>query len=225
MKTNTPRSSGPGKRLQNWYHEYWAQTWYKNTFLVSHPKQIARTKGKEREWNNLFDAGCNFACLAMIVGIDPARLASLLSAENYFQSDSDLPAKRIGGKHGGLVWDQNAPNAEMTSIALRQVWHPKLGRRVSIAIGFVQCHATRSLADGERLVAEMHRRGRHVVCGPEAHSHLVAGTAGSDFFVWDPDDTEKSVEENLGGRVTLDRLFAENPTEPIEFWEYQVDVF
>lgn len=222
MPARINRTNGRGSSLTRWYEEYWAQTWYKNTFLVQYPHQIAKAKGKHGDWNNIYDSGCNFTCLAMIVGIDPARLASLLSSQTYFLEDRNLPAKYLSDTKGGLVWDRNAPEEELPSVVLNDVWHPRLQRRTSIAIDFVQTFSTRSYAEGKRLVAMLRGRGSHIICGPEEHSHLVAGNVGASVYVWDPDDTQRSVEDNLAGCVTLRRLFEENRIEPIEFWEYRV---
>lgn len=208
----------------SWYKDYWAQTWYKNTFLVRRPNQIAQVIDHDHEWNNIYDSGCNFSCLAMMVGIDPARLASELSSHNYFFADSSLPATYLAGKSGGLVWDQNAPHRGLKAIKLKNIWHPRRQRRVTIALRYVKTSTSRSYEEGRKLVAAIRDGGRHVICGPKDHSHLVAGTVDGDFFVWDPDDSETSVERNLAGEFTLRELFHECEGEPIEFWEYQVDV-
>ena len=60
------------------YPRYHAQSFYRNTFLVDKPQQIARAEKSDREWNNLAESGCHFTCLAMIAGVDPALLADLL---------------------------------------------------------------------------------------------------------------------------------------------------
>lgn len=208
--------------MKKWYTEYWAQTWYKNTFLVRRPDQIAQAIGHDREWNNVYDSGCNFTCLAMIVGIDPARLASELSSHGYFFADAQLPAKHLTGKTAGLVWDQNAPHIRLNSIVLKDIWHSHLNKRVSIAVRFLKKTSITSYLEGKRWVAAVHTKGQHVICGPEDHSHLVAGTIGEAFFLWDPDDSCRSVEENLEGKITLRRLFDECPSQPIEFWGYQL---
>ena len=57
------------------YPRYHAQSFYRNTFLVDKPQQIARAEKSDREWNNLAESGCHFTCLAMIAGVDPALLA------------------------------------------------------------------------------------------------------------------------------------------------------
>lgn len=69
--------------MKQWYRQYYSQTWYANTFLVRRPNQIGRTfDGKE--WNNIYDSGCHFTCLATILAVDPARLASELKDEPFF---------------------------------------------------------------------------------------------------------------------------------------------
>jgi hypothetical protein len=224
MPKKTQKVLAHSNTVTSWYPEYWAQTWYRNTFLVQRPDQIAKAKGRNGDWNNIYDSGCNFTCLAMIVGIDPARLASLLSSQTYFWEDPDLPAKHLADKTGGLVWDQNAPNQDMPSILIQDIWHPKLQRRTSITINYVGKVSTRSYREGEQIVVAMRDRGNHVIIGPEDHSHLVAGTVGSSFFVWDPDDTEISVESNIEGIFTLRRLFNNHIGRPIEFWEYKIDI-
>ena len=57
------------------YPRYHAQSFYRNTFLVNRPQEIARAEKSDREWNNLAESGCHFTCLAMIAGVDPATLA------------------------------------------------------------------------------------------------------------------------------------------------------
>lgn len=211
--------------MANWYKEYWAQTWYKNTFLVRRANQIAQaTESEDKEWNNIYGSGCNFTCLAMMVGIDPARLASELSSHDFFFADSELPAKYLVGKSGGLVWDRNAPHRGLKSITLRNVWHSRLGRRVTISIRYIKNSSASNYEEGKELVVAIHGQGRHVICGPEEHSHLVAGKIGGDFFVWDPDDSETKVEAILAGKFTLRKLFHVYKGKPIEFWEYQVKV-
>ena len=62
--------------MEKWYDQYWAQNWYKNTYLVNKAEQITQAVNPPCEWNNIHDSGCNFTCLAMIVGVDPAYLTS-----------------------------------------------------------------------------------------------------------------------------------------------------
>jgi len=211
-------------RMKAWYRDYWAQTWYSNTFLVRRPRQIAQTVDADRDWNNVYDSGCNFTCIAMIVGIDPAYLASILSTQRFFYADNTLTSQRLSGKRGGLVWDRNAPNAELRHITLTSLWHPRRRCRVTVTARFVESIVTRNYREGLRVVAAMHAAGGHVVCGTEEHSHLVAGTIDEDFALWDPDDTVVDVETNLSGGFTLRHLFQKYRGEAVEFWHYECDI-
>ena len=74
------------------YPRYHAQSFYRNTFLVDKPQQIARAEKSDREWNNLAESGCHFTCLAMIAGVDPALLADAAIQTGYYAPDKDLPA-------------------------------------------------------------------------------------------------------------------------------------
>jgi hypothetical protein len=90
-------------------------------------------------------------------------------------------------------------------------------------VTFISSKAVRTYRDGEKLVSAVHASGDHIICGPEAHSYLVAGTVGDDFVIWDPDDTQVSVEQNLAGGLTLRDLFRQFTGEPIEFWRYRCE--
>ena len=209
--------------MTSWYADYASQAWYGTTFLVRRPDQIAQCIGHEPVWNNLRDSGCNFTCLAMIVGIDPARMSSLLATRSYFLADSGLPARNLAGKRGGLVWDQNAPNALRTSFLLEEIWHPSLRCRTTVQVSFVSSVTTATYQRGKELISSIRAKGDHVICGPQAHSHLVAGVIGDDFFVWDPDDTQTSVEQNLSGALTLRELYSRCHGKEIELWRYRCE--
>ena len=209
--------------MEQWYSEYWAQTWYKNTFLVRKPSQIGQVIDGDREWNNLYDSGCHFTCLAMIIGVDPARLASELSSQNYFYSDATLQTKFLTGKQGGLVWDQNAPNGRLKTIVIDNFWHSKLGRRTRIILSFQGKEITRNVAEGEAIIKAARKNGFHVVVGPWEHSNLVAGMIDGDYYVWDPDDTERSVEDFLQGKIRLGNVFEYYKGKAIEFWKYRLN--
>ncbi len=210
--------------MKAWYRDYWAQTWYTNTFLVRRPRQIAQTVDADRDWNNVYDSGCNFTCIAMIVGIDPAYLASVLSTQRFFYADNTLSGQRLSGKRGGLVWDQNAPNAELRHITLTNLWHPRRRCRVTVTLRFVESIVTRNYREALRVVTAMHAAGGHVVCGTEEHSHLVVGSIAEDFALWDPDDTVVDVETNVSGGFTLRHLFQKYRGEAVEFWHYECDI-
>ena len=210
--------------MEQWYGEYFSQTWYKNTFLVRKPSQIGRVVDGDREWNNIYDSGCNFTCLAMIIGVDPARLASALSSEIYFFSDATLRTKFLTGKYGGLVWDQNAPNGRLKTIVIDNFWHPRLKRRARITLSFQRIEIARSVSEGEAIVKDARKDGFHVIAGPREHSHLVAGMVDGEYYIWDPDDTERPLEDYLQGKMRLSDIFDHYKDQRIEFWKYRLDL-
>jgi hypothetical protein len=212
------------QHITRWYETYWAQTWYRNTYLVRRARQIAQSIEEDRDWNNIHDAGCNFVCLAMIVGLDPARLASELSTQRYFFADATLRARHVSGKLGGLVWDQNAPHETKRHFKLTEVWHPRFARRVTISLSFVESRCTTHYLTAREIIDAMRRNHLHLVCGTNEHSHLVAGSIGDDYFLWDPDDTAMSIERMLVAKFTLRRFFDANIGETVEFWGYRCDI-
>ena len=111
------------------YPRYHAQSFYRNTFLVNRPQEIARAEKSDREWNNLAESGCHFTCLAMIAGVDPATLADAAIKKGYYQPDKDLPARALDGKHGPLVWD---PDVERDSGAARRHLHTMVDGGLSL---------------------------------------------------------------------------------------------
>ena len=228
--------------MKPWYKNYWAQTWYRNTFLIHAPEEIAQAIRGDREWNNLYDSGCNFTCLAMIVGVDPARLASAIAerTDAFFEPDNSLPARFLTGEKGGLIWDQNRPHKGIKNVSLKDFWHPnpdrdgedgpseqsKGGRRVTITLRFVECTPTKNYLAAKKYIVAARKKGLHVVCGAKDHSHLVAGSNDDDFYLWDPDDSEDgtSVERNMNGEFTLRQLFEDHKRETIEFWIYSLEL-
>ena len=116
----------------NWYDEtsYQSQNWYSSTFLVHHFKDISRATGSNKEWNNIKDSGCHFTCISMILGINPAYLASILrsSRKHYFLSDKTIPSKKINSDEDThLVWDKNRPSEVDEKIIANNVYIPKKG--------------------------------------------------------------------------------------------------
>ena len=181
------------------YRDYYAQTWYRNTFLVRRPTQIGRAIGGDREWNNLHDSGCGFTCIAMIVGVDPARLASALSTQSFFYADADFPARMLNGAVRGFVWDGNAPNARIRKLTLAHFWHPHFKQRVTVEVRYMGCKSARWHSTAMRIVKKARRQGLHIVFGPYHHAQLIAGKVERDYLVWDPNDKSRSVEDNLAG--------------------------
>lgn len=166
----------------------------------------------------------------MIVGVDPARLSSELSFYSFFFADSELQAQYLickqdetVNKQGGLVWDQNEPHKKVPKVVITNFWHTKLGRRTKITISFKGEIKTKDVTEGKRFIIAARKNGLHVICGPDNHSHLVAGKIDNEFYIWDPDDLKRPVEEYLEGKVRLNHIFENDPDEPIEFWKYRVD--
>ncbi|HZZ92999.1 MAG TPA: hypothetical protein VFE23_10575 [Usitatibacter sp.] len=211
-----------GQRFERWYAQYWAQSWYRNTYLVRHPRQIAREIRGERDWNNVYDAGCNFTCLAMMLGIDPARLASELAPTTFFRAERGNVGRNVAGENAPLVWDQNEPQLYTRRLELRRVWLPQLGCRATLTLRYVGQELTFEHREALAIVRAARRRREHIVTGASDHSHLVAGRADDDFYLWDPDDTEVPVERSLAGRIRLADLFRTYVGQPIEFWRYTV---
>ena len=80
------------------YPRYHAQGFYRNTFLVDKPQQIARAEKSDREWNNIAESGCHFTCMAMNGGVDRATLADAAIKQGYYQPAKDLPARALDGQ-------------------------------------------------------------------------------------------------------------------------------
>lgn len=169
------------------YPRYHAQSFYRNTFLVDKPQQIARAEKSDREWNNLAESGCHFTCLAMIAGVDPALLADAAIQTGYYAPDKDLPARALDGKRGPLVWDQNVPSKKGKSWVFRQVWHPDRRALVDIEFSCQRWDDHLPLKTATRLAHAAVLEGRHVVSGSFEHSVLIAGLSADGPLVWDPD--------------------------------------
>lgn len=211
--------------MDQWYMHYFSQTWYANTFLVKRPSQIAHiNSGIQGGWNNIYDSGCHFTCLAMMLNIDPGRLASELRNKKYFYADENFPSERLNGVKGGLVWDRNAPHAGLESVLINNFWHITLERRISLELRYIGTTSTIDYEQGCEEINAIRSRGNHVICGPEEHSFLAAGETCEGYYVWDPDGSETTVEQNLEGAMTLRNVFNAYPGHKIEFWEYCVVV-
>ena len=169
------------------YPRYHAQSFYRNTFLVNRPQEIARAEKSDREWNNLAESGCHFTCLAMIAGVDPATLADAAIKKGYYQPDKDLPARALDGKRGPLVWDQNVPARKGDAFTFPKVWHAGKGRLVDLQFTCRRWDDYVSLKAATRLIHDAILQGRHVVSGSFEHSVLIAGLSDDGPLVWDPD--------------------------------------
>jgi hypothetical protein len=215
---------------EDWYKNYWAQTWYRNTFLVRHPNQIGRAICNDKEWNNVRESGCHLTCLAMIINIDPGRMAAILSyLPKFFEEDIGIKAKTLGGKLGGLVWDQNRP-CRNQAIELRDIWQHGSRKKISIKLILKKISKTNDAQKANKIIGEARRKGRHVICGTDTHSNLVSGKIQDQFFIWDPNpegdhgDGKWPLREIVAGNVTIETLFKFYQPKKIEFWQYEVTV-
>jgi hypothetical protein len=232
--------------MANWYSQYESQCWYKNTFLVNRPNQISRAIASDREWNNIDESGCNFTCLAMICGLNPAYLASAMRNKGVFRADrklrSRVPWASVRSKKSTyLVWDKNRPIDPLT---LKDLWHPARQCFVSLTIARVgleevsQGDSDTRLRKANAIIASAKKEQLDVICGHNDHSRLVAGKQAGHYFLWDPSVDEEfgsqvmTVQDMLNGRLTLDRFFSEYDecekgryrNAKAEFWKYKVDI-
>jgi hypothetical protein len=106
------------------------------------------------------------------------------------------------------------------------LWHSQLGRRVTITIRFDAEKETRDYKIARNHIISARKNGLHVICGPDTHSCLVAGTINDDFFLWDPDPRPRKspIEDILKGKITLRLLFNKHNRKMIELWNYWVDI-
>lgn len=222
--------------MPNWYDQYESQCWYTNTFLVNHPRQIARARNEYREWNNINECGCNFVCIAMMLGINPAYLASLLAAQKFFRIDKLCPATPIFNSQTskGLVWDETRPYPVGEKLAIRRFWHPNRGRG-SCVVTLVDIQRAANERAASRIIKAARRKGLHVICGYDDHSHLIAGQSRGKYFIWDPVSDERhwhfrlTAEDNVAGRYSLERFFRVRSTqkefrgEQPQFWLYRLE--
>lgn len=224
--------------MPNWYPRYESQCWYTNTFLVNRFREIGRAAGEMREWNNIYGSGCNFVCIAMMLGLNPAYLASLLAAQRFFRADRSTPARLLAGSVGGrsaqyLVWDDNRPYPEGDVLEIQRFWHPYRGR-TTCRLRLLAIKTARTLSAANAVIAAARRARQHVICGYDDHSHLVAGMARGGYFLWDPVSDERhwhfrlAVEDNVAGRYSLRRFFLTRRRQrefrglPVQFWIYDL---
>ena len=192
--------------MEKWYERYESQRWYKNTFLVNNFRQISRATKGDREWNNIEDSGCNFVCLSMIIGINPAYLSSKLKELRFFERDDSLKSKKLNGDYTHLVWDRNKPDKKDKIVSLKKVYHPRRGI-IDLSIQFIGIKKTNKIDCAKRLIAENKEKGYHIICGYDDHSRLVAGKSNGKYFLWDPDLNDTDLQKNIRGQYTLEWFY------------------
>lgn len=215
--------------MKNWYERYESQCWYDNTFLVNDFRQIARVLNGDREWNNIKDSGCNFTCIAMILGINPAHLASEIRKQDpgFFQVDRSLKTKKLNGTEGFLVWDKNAPHKKRSKLILENIIHPTKGK-TDLNLQFIKIEKTSDIEQAKDIIKKARKNGQEIICGYDDHSRLVAGSKAGTYFLWDPDTVETDWQKNINGEYTIDWFFneykdlKEYKNKEAEFWHYSV---
>ena len=183
-----------------WYkkHHYQSQNWYSSTFLVHYFKDISKVDRRKGEWNNIEESGCHFVCLSMMLGVNPAYLASKLreNRKHYFLSDSSLSAKRLNsGENTKLVWDRNYPSSEGEYIEVKNIYLPSRGFcNVSLELkNYKQTHELHTTTDS---ILKAKKKGLHIICGSADHSLIIVGSRNkNNFLFWDPDTSEMNVKE------------------------------
>lgn len=227
----------------NWYNAFYSQCWYRNTFMVNlkyekkkktnieEIKRISYHDGNNQSWNNIEDSGCNFTCLAMIIGIDPARLATLLGEQYFFGPDENYESRYLCGETGYFVWDRNAPEIG-DSIILKNIWIHGEKEIADVKISIVEEKSGKSglrkLGSIKKYIEKHHEKGNHIVIGPSEHSLLVAGSVKDSYFLWDPDTARgNSITDSLAGRLTLEKVIKQsnnNGNKSFGFYVYSKKV-
>lgn len=185
-----------------------SQCWYENTFLVNQTNYIC-------ESNSIYNSGCHFTCLSMMLGVNPAHLSSLLGSEGYFSIDDK-----------GLMWDNNHPSNEGDSIVIPEHYN-KLGEFSKASLKLIKtdkCNNNREVID---LIEQYSNSYHHLILGSDSHSLLLAGYVNEKYFVWDPNTEIESnqhdaIEKCLNGLRTLEWTFSEYGREGLHVWVFEV---
>ncbi|MCE4937454.1 hypothetical protein [Aliivibrio fischeri] len=196
--------------MKNWYPTYYyeSQCWYRMSFLVNQTNYIC-------ESNSIYQSGCHFSCMAMILGVNPAYLANLLAVKGYFSIDCT-----------GLMWDQNKPSIKDEQISIVK-HHNKDGFQNSKSIKLIDIYSSDSLTKLEGVIQKYHQKDIHIIIGTKTHSLLVAGETDNSFYVWDPNteiekNESKAISNNVNGIYDLDWVFKHYKAKVLEIWVYKV---
>lgn len=213
-----------------WYDSFQSQCWYKNTFLINSPKQISRVNKGDREWNNIEGSGCHFVCLSMILGMNPAYLASKLAELNFFKIDRSLPSTKLDLTPSYLVWDKNEPYKNTPSITIDNVFYSNKNKLCDITINFLDIIETNNIQEANEIIKNHRLKGNHIICGYSDHSRLVSGVKNKKYFLWDPDLTETNIADNISGTYDLNWFYnlystqKEYTNRKAEYWIYSIDI-
>ncbi|RYU62724.1 hypothetical protein ERW51_18715, partial [Aliivibrio finisterrensis] len=195
--------------MKNWYQMFQSQTWFRNTYLVNNHYDV-------REKNNIYNSGCHFTCLSMMLNVNAAFLASELSKKYYFEKDEQ-----------GLVWDRNKPSEVGDCISIPFIVTPQ-GVMKDIKVTLIEKVSISSVNKAEIYINDKHNENLHLICGNASHSLLVAGIKDKSFFVWDPDtswlyDEIVLINQNINGENTIAWLYEQyGKDESIEFWAFEI---
>ena len=214
-----------------WYgiENYKSQCWYRNSFLVNNPSQISRVVDGDEELNNIYDSGCHFTSLAMMIGCDPSYLASIFGGEGtYFEEDDDLGSIALDKSETYLVWDMNKPSEIDGTVCVENIWLilPMPGfYNVSLTLRHKNMDV-RTYEDAFNYISEHHNNGLHIISGDSAHSVLVVGDAQGDYLVWDPDIDESKPKNEAFDMITYGKSFRscfdKGDGLTIEIWAYEL---
>lgn len=134
----------------------------------------------------------------MIIGINPAYLASKLGELEFFEKGS-----------GRVVWDRNKPKKseylKISNVFLAP--HSIL----DVVVTFEESKYTDNINKASEHIEKYHSQGKHIICGYSDHSRLVAGTNNGEYFLYDPDLDLGSTDliDNLHGKYTLEWFYEE----------------
>ena len=222
-----------------WYKEYYCQSWYPQTYVVNNILEIVRYKEKENDKeiveNSIKHCGCHLTCYAMMVNIDPARLAGACSMS---KKKKGLGQFKKSKKDEFDVKSWVVTKEPKTRLDIKKpvkiTWHMPWSFSVPIQVidngrkhrkmhtceySFMISHDHASkpknfldLKDLNTFIRKHKSKNTAIIVGPVDHSLLVAGTnRQGDYFVWDPDiedfqDEYMTVEQMLNGQYTLQKM-------------------
>lgn len=184
-----------------------SQCWYKNTYLVSQTNYIC-------ESNSVYNAGCHFTCIAMMFGVTPAYLSSLLSDRKYFTTDDS-----------DLMWDQNRPFRNGDEVIIPEHQN-KEGWQKTSTLKLIHKYECKNIADVEALVKKHSAAEIHFIVGGETHSLLIAGENDGSYYLWDPNTEFETSEKDaiakcINGKLSLEWAFSEYCEHLIHLWVHE----
>ena len=222
-----------------WYKEYYCQSWYPQTYVVNKTTEISRYKENRNEKdvaeNTIKNCGCHLTCYAMMVNIDPARLAGACSLskrlkgsgrfrrskKDEFQIKSwfvteGLQTSLKTQKPEAVTWQMPWSFSVPIQVIDNSGKHRRMGN-CEYSFMVTHDHASKQksfldLKDLNTFIRKHKSKNTAIIVGPKDHSLLVAGTnCQGEHFVWDPDIEDfqgdfMTVEQMLNGQYTLQKM-------------------